>query len=57
MGRPAREQHNPLNTNPEISIITEKGQVLRLDACPCGGELLKDRRGVLYCSKCFIVYE
>jgi hypothetical protein len=57
MGRPAREQHNPLNDNPEISIITEKGQVLRLDACPCGGELLKDHRGALYCSKCFIIYE
>jgi hypothetical protein len=57
MGRPAREHHNPLNDNPEISIITAKGQVLRLDACPCGGELLKDRRGALYCSRCFIIYE
>jgi len=57
MGRAAREEHNHLNDNPEISILTARGEAIRLDACPCGGELLKDRRGVLYCSKCFIIYE
>lgn len=57
MGRMAKETPNPLNSNPEISILTEKGAVLRLDACPCGGELLKDHRGALYCSNCFEIYE
>jgi hypothetical protein len=46
-----------MNSNPEISILTENGNVLRLDACPCGGALLKDHRGALYCSDCFLIYE
>jgi hypothetical protein len=56
-GRTAREYPDPINEHPEITIITEKGQLLRLDACPCGGELVKDHRGVLYCEKCSICYE
>lgn len=57
MGRMAKEIPDDMNSNPEISILTENGNVLRLDACPCGGELLKDHRGVLYCSDCFSIYE
>ena len=44
-------------TKPEISIYTKKGELLRLDACPCGGELQQDRRGFLYCKECSIIYE
>jgi hypothetical protein len=57
MGRMAKEIPDDLNTHPEISIQTQKGDTLRLDACPCGGDLRKDRRGALYCSECFIIYE
>jgi hypothetical protein len=57
MGRLAKELPNPYNNNPEISIETQSGEVLRLDACPCGGELLLDHRQVLYCAKCFKIYE
>jgi len=57
MGRIAKEVPNPANNNPEISIVTVGGEVLRLDACPCGGELIRDHRGALYCSNCFIIYE
>lgn len=56
-GRLAREYSDPRNNHPEISVITENGELLRLDACPCGGELVMDHREVLYCSKCFIIYE
>lgn len=57
LGRVAREIPDPINNNPEISILTEKGDILRLDACPCGGELLMDHREVLYCSDCHLIYE
>jgi hypothetical protein len=57
MGRVAKEIPNPANNNPEISILTQNGDVIRLDACPCGGELILDHRGALYCSNCFVVYE
>ena len=57
MGRIAKEVPYPANNNPEIGILTEKGDVLRLDACPCGGELLLDHRGDLYCSDCHLIYE
>jgi hypothetical protein len=57
MGRMAKEIPDDLNTHPEISIQTQKGDTLRLDACPCGGDLRKDRRGALYCSECFMIYE
>lgn len=56
-GRPAREYTDPQNNNPEISIITVRGDIIWLDACPCGGELLMDHRGFLYCKECSIVYE
>jgi hypothetical protein len=56
-GRLAKEASDPRNNNPEISIYTESGKLLRLDACPCGGELLMDHRGFLYCKKCNTVYE
>lgn len=56
-GRIAKEYSDPRNNNPEISIYTESGKLLRLDACPCGGELLMDHRGFLYCNKCNTVYE
>lgn len=56
-GRSAREQYDPINEHPEISIITEKGEVLRLDSCPCGGDLQKDHRGFLYCTSCHLIYE
>jgi hypothetical protein len=56
-GRLAKESFDPRNNHPEITIITQKGKVLRLDACPCGGELMMDHRGFLYCSECKIIYE
>jgi len=56
-GRLAREYTDPRNNNPEISIYTEHGELLRLDACPCGGDLRMDSRGFLYCEKCNMIYE
>jgi hypothetical protein len=56
-GRLAKEYSDPRNNHPEITIITQGGQVLRLDACPCGGELEMDRNYNLYCTKCFRIYE
>lgn len=56
-GRRAKEYGDPRNNHPEISILTEGGQVLRLDACPCGGELEMDHNYNLYCLKCFRIYE
>lgn len=56
-GRLAKDPTDPMNTKPEISIYTEKGKLLLLDACPCGGELRKDHRDVLYCTECYITYE
>ncbi len=55
-GRLAKESTDPRNNHPEIAIETEGGEVLWLDACPCGGELLMDERDNLYCSKCNIIY-
>lgn len=55
-GRLARENSDPRNNNPEISLYTQDGEVLKLDVCPCGGELLIDRNGYLYCEKCCIIY-
>lgn len=56
-GRLAKEYSDPRNNHPEISIYTVGGEMLRLDACPCGGELLMDHNYNLYCSKCKIIYE
>jgi hypothetical protein len=56
-GRLAKELPNPYNNRPEISVELESGKVLRLDACPCGGELIMDHRLVLYCRECFRIYE
>ena len=56
-GRLARETTDPRNEHPEIIIITQNGKALQLDACPCGGELLKDHRGFLYCGSCYEIYE
>ena len=56
-GRLAKESTDPRNNHPEIVIYTMSGRALLLDACPCGGELLMDRNGYLYCSSCKIIYE
>lgn len=56
-GRMAKEYSDPCNIHPEILIYTERGNILVLDACPCGGELLMDKNGNLYCSECKIIYE
>lgn len=56
-GRLAKEVLDPVNDHPEIPIITQRGEVLWLDSCPCGGELVMDHRGYLYCTNCFIIYE
>ncbi|MCK9570802.1 hypothetical protein M0R72_17770 [Candidatus Pacearchaeota archaeon] len=56
-GRLAKEYSDPRNNHPEISIYTEGGKLLRLDACPCGGELEMDHNYNLYCLKCFRIYE
>lgn len=55
-GRPAKELADAANTHPEIIIITKNGEEMRLDACPCGGDLIKDDDGSLYCKKCGEVY-
>jgi len=55
-GRPAKEQTDEANTHPEIIIFTAKGEALSLDACPCGGELIMDDDGSLYCKECGIFY-
>lgn len=56
-GRLAREYSDPRNEHPEIIIITQNGEALKLDACPCGGELIMDHRGFLYCASCHLIYE
>lgn len=56
-GRRAKEFGDPRNNHPEISIYTEGGELLRLDACPCGGELLMDHNYNLYCANCNIIYK
>jgi hypothetical protein len=56
-GRLAKEYSDPRNNHPEISIYTEGGKLLRLDACPCGGELRMDHNYNLYCEKCNTIYE
>lgn len=55
-GRAAKEQLNKANTHPEITIITAHGEVIILDACPCGGELIMDTDDSLYCKDCGDVY-
>ncbi len=55
-GREAKEEPNSRNSHPEIYLTTLNGQELKLDACPCGGELVKDRREYLYCRECGMVY-
>ena len=55
-GREAKEEPNSYNNHPEIYLTTLNGQELRLDACPCGGELLRDRCEYLYCRECGMVY-
>ncbi len=55
-GREAKEEHNSRNNHPEIYLTTLNGEELKLDACPCGGELVKDRCECLYCRDCGMVY-
>ncbi len=55
-GREAKEEPNSRNSHPEIYLTTLNGQELKLDACPSGRELLKDRREYLYCRDCGMVY-
>ena len=55
-GREAKEEPNSRNNHPEIYLTTLNGQELKLDACPCGGELVKDRCECLYCRDCGMVY-
>jgi hypothetical protein len=57
MGRPAKEIPNPVNDRPEIIVPAAHGEIIRMNTCTCGGELLMDHRGVLYCSRCFTIYE
>ena len=56
-GRFARERINLINARPEISIYTNNGKMIRLDHCPCGGELLMNHNFNLYCVDCNIIYE
>lgn len=56
-GRSAKELSDPINNRPEISIYTNDGKIIRLDRCPCGGELLMDHNYNLYCKNCSIIYE
>jgi len=55
-GRLAKEEPDEANTHPEIIIFTAKGEALNLDACPCGGELIMDDDGSLYCKECGVFY-
>lgn len=55
-GRPAKEEFSIYNDRPTISIRTQGGILLTLDACPCGGCLLLDFSGNLYCNACFEIY-
>ena len=55
-GREAKEEPNSRNSHPEIYLTTQNGVVLKLDACPCGGELVKDSCECLYCRDCGEVY-
>lgn len=55
-GRSAKEEFSIYNDRPEIHIQTRSGAVLTLDACPCGGRLVLDRNGDLYCEVCFQIY-
>lgn len=56
MGRMANEQPNPYNTHPEIEVRTRDGDILILDACPCGGSLQMDNQGELYCTECYEIH-
>jgi hypothetical protein len=55
-GRYAKEQYNIFNNKPEISIITQRGETLNLDACPCGGRLIYDSNAYLFCEVCGKIY-
>ena len=55
-GREAKEEPNSRNSHPEIYLTTQNGHELQLDACPCGGELVKDNCECLYCRDCGEVY-
>lgn len=55
-GREAKEEPNSRNSHPEIYLTTQNGHELQLDACPCGGELVKDSCECLYCRDCGEVY-
>jgi hypothetical protein len=55
-GREAKEEPNSRNSHPEIYLTTLNGEELKLDACPCGGELVKDRCECLYCRDCGLIY-
>jgi len=56
-GREAKEEPNSRNSHPEIYLTTLNGEELKLDACPCGGELVKDSCECLYCRDCGTVYD
>lgn len=56
-GRMAKDYPDPMNEHPHIRVEDERGDLIWTDKCVCGGELLKDHRGYLYCIKCNIIYE
>jgi hypothetical protein len=56
-GRLAKDYPDPTNEHPLIRVENEKGDLIWQDKCVCGGELIKDSRGYLYCVKCNIIYE
>lgn len=56
-GRLAKDIEDPINRHPSIVVEDENGNPVRQDKCVCGGELVKDRCGYLYCLKCCIIYE
>jgi len=55
-GRSAKEESNPINNKPEITIYAD-GKMITFNKCPCGGELLMDHNYNLYCVDCSIIYE
>lgn len=56
-GRMAKDYPDPMNEHPRIRVEDENGDLVWQDKCVCGGELIKDHRGYLYCMKCNIIYE
>lgn len=55
-GRHAKDIIDFRNYPAKAYIITQKGDVIELDACICGGELLYDHNEELYCSACGAMY-